>query len=50
MLEQSPPDPNFWIVAGIIAGSFLLWLAADFLIGIFIGKIIHVGNPSDEGE
>lgn len=42
------PEPNFWIVAAIIAGVFIIWLIVDFFIAWFIGNFIHVGNPSEE--
>lgn len=50
MLEQSLPDHNFWIVAAIIAGALLLWLAADFFIGILFGNFIHVGMGEDDDD
>lgn len=43
-------EPNFWIVTGIITGSFILWLIADFFIAKFVGNIIHVGMGEDDDD
>lgn len=43
-------DPNFWIVASIIAGAFCLWLIADYFIAKFIRNIIGVGMVEDDGD
>lgn len=42
------PEPNFWIVFGIIGGAFILWLIADFFIGWILGNFIHVGMGDDD--
>ena len=43
-------EPNFWIVAAIIAGAFILWLIADFVITYLVGSFIHVGMGDDDDD
>lgn len=44
------PDPNFWIMAAIVAGALILWLIADFCIAKFVGNIIYIGTGEDDDD